>query len=86
MEALVEWLLEETHDLKVVGSNPSIVHRMDIFSNIFVVKIVCLFEKTKINKKRLGMAHLKKNIDTGFATLFNTQFTVKKCSIQINFC
>ena len=32
-------LWEETHALKVVGSNPSTVYWMDIF-NIFIVKIV----------------------------------------------
>ena len=29
--ALVRWLWEETHILKVVGSNPSTVYWMDIF-------------------------------------------------------
>ena len=37
--ALVKWLWEKTHVLKVVGSNPSAVSWMDIFSQIFVVKI-----------------------------------------------
>ena len=34
------------------------------FSYLFVVKIACLFEKTKINEKRPGMAHLKKEDNT----------------------
>ena len=38
--AMVQWLREETHVLKVVGSNPSTVYWMDIFSHTFVVKIV----------------------------------------------
>ena len=38
--ALVYWLWEETHVPKVVGSNPGTVYWMDIFSQIFVVKIV----------------------------------------------
>ena len=29
--ALVQWLWEETHDLKVVGLNPGTVYWMDIF-------------------------------------------------------
>ena len=43
--------------MKVVGSNPSTVCVKDIFSHLFVVKIVMFFEKMKINEKRLGMAH-----------------------------
>ena len=35
---LVYW--EETHVLKVIGSNLGTVYCMDIFSHIFVVKIV----------------------------------------------
>ena len=42
---------EETHVPKVVGSNPSTVYWMDIYSHSFVVK---LFEKTKMNEKRPG--------------------------------
>ena len=38
--ALVQWLWEETHVPKVVGSNPGTVYWMDIFSHIIVVKIV----------------------------------------------
>ena len=54
--ALVQWLWEETHVPKVVGSNPRTVYWMDI---CLLQKLYCLFEKTKINKKRLGMAHFK---------------------------
>ena len=39
----VEWLWEETHVSKVMGSNPNIVHWMDIISHLFVVKIVMMF-------------------------------------------
>ena len=38
--ALVYWVREETHILKVVVSNPNTIYWMDIFSHIFVVKIV----------------------------------------------
>ena len=38
--ALVKWLWEETHVLKVIGLNPSTIYWMDDFSHIFVVKIV----------------------------------------------
>ena len=38
----------ETHVLKVGGSNHSNVNWMDIFSNIFVVKLYYLFEKIEI--------------------------------------
>ena len=38
--ALVQWLWEETYVPNVVSSNPSIVYWMDIFSHLFVVKIV----------------------------------------------
>ena len=35
--ALVKWLCEESHVLKVVGSNPGTVYWMDIFSFMFVI-------------------------------------------------
>ena len=35
--------------------NPSAGYWMDIFSHLFVVRIVCLFEKTKINEKEAGV-------------------------------
>ena len=41
--ALVQWLREETHVPKVVGSNPGTVYWMDIFSHILDVKIVMMF-------------------------------------------
>ena len=40
---------------KVVSSNPSTVYWMDIFSHLFAVKFVMLFEKTKINEKEAGV-------------------------------
>ena len=46
-------LWEETHALKVVGSNPSTVYWMDIF-NIFIVKIVTFVWKYE-NKRRNGL-------------------------------
>ena len=33
---------------------------MDTFSHLFIVKLECLFETTKINEKEAGMAHFKK--------------------------
>ena len=41
--ALVQWLWEETHVLKVMGSNTGTLYWMDIISQIFVVKIVMMF-------------------------------------------
>ena len=37
---LVKWLCEETRVPKVVSSNPSNAYLMDIFSHLFVVRIV----------------------------------------------
>ena len=37
---------------KVVGSNPSTLYWMDIFSHLFVEKLSCLFVKTKIKQQR----------------------------------
>ena len=39
-ETVNNWLGEEIHVMKVVGLNPSTVYWMDIFSHIFVVKIL----------------------------------------------
>ena len=58
-KTLVNWSSgygRETRVPKVVGQNPSAVYWMDIFKFIFVVKLKCLFEKTKINKKEAGDA------------------------------
>ena len=50
--ALVQWLWEETHVPKVVGSNPGTVYWMAIFSqHIFVLKLI-FFEKTENKRKR----------------------------------
>ena len=43
----------------VVGSYPSAVYWMDIFSHLFVVKIV-MFEKAKIYEKEAGEVQFKK--------------------------
>ena len=70
--ALVQCLWEKTHVPKVVGSNPSTVYWMDIFSHLFVVKIcnVCL-KRLKINEKRLRLAHFfKKNSYNGIFQLW----------------
>ena len=42
-------LMAETDVPKVVGSNPSTVHWMDIFSHLFVVKIVMFVSKETEN-------------------------------------
>ena len=57
--ALVLLLWEKTHVLTVMGSNPSAVYWMDIFSHKFVVKNVLLFvlKRPKINEKRPGKVH-----------------------------
>ena len=55
---MVLWLWEETHVLKVVGSNPSTVYWMAIF-HTYLLKFF-LFEKTKIHKKWPEMAHFFK--------------------------
>ena len=52
-DCFVKWpeyqiLLQETHVPKVMSSNPGTIYWMDIFSRLFVVKIVCL-KKMKIN-------------------------------------
>ena len=49
----VWWLWEETHILKFVGSNPSTVSWMDIFSQLFVLKIVMFASKDE-NKRKTG--------------------------------
>ena len=38
---------------------------MDIFRIYLLYKLLCVFEKTKINKKRPGLAHLKNVYDIG---------------------
>ena len=41
-----------THTRKVVGSNPSAVYWMDIFSHCFVVKMFIVYlKRPKINEK-----------------------------------
>ena len=59
--ALVQWLWEETLAPKVVGSNPSTVYWMDIFSHLFVVQLVMFVWKDKNKGKRgLGWPFFKK--------------------------
>ena len=70
---------------KVVGSNPSVVYWMDIFSHWFVVeKLYCLFEKTENKrKKRPGLAHLKKQFPSGFRFLKNMLIKWKTIFCQL---
>ena len=56
--ALVQQLWEETHVLQFVGSNPSTVYWMDIFSHLFVVKIALFVWKDE--KEAEGGPFLKK--------------------------
>ena len=42
---------------KVVGSNPTTVYWMDIFSHTFVVKIVMFVRKYENKQKEAGMDH-----------------------------
>ena len=51
---LVLWLWEETYVLKVLGSKLSTAYWMDIFSQIFVVKIVLMFVWEDENKYKGG--------------------------------
>ena len=45
-----------------MGSNPGAVYWMDIFSHLFVVKIVMFVRKRpKINEKEAGVGPIKKN-------------------------
>ena len=55
--ALVQWLWEETLAPKVVGSNPSTVYWMDIFSHLFVVTIVMFVWKDENKRKDPRIAH-----------------------------
>ena len=60
MPNMVYWLWEETHVMKVVGSNPSTIYWMDNFSHCSVEKLYCLLvESAIINKRRPGKANLK---------------------------
>ena len=55
LEALVQWLGEETHVSKVVSSNPGTMYwKRTFFTYLFVQNLVCVFEKTKINEKETG--------------------------------
>ena len=44
----------ETHDLKVVGSNPSAVYWMDIFSHYFLKNCIDVCLKMTENKRKRG--------------------------------
>ena len=44
----------------VISSNPGLVYWMDIFSHLFLVKIVMCFKKTKINEKEAGVGPIFK--------------------------
>ena len=58
--ALVYWLWEETHILKVVGSNPSPVYWMDIFHHFIIsMQKIVMFEKTRINEKEAGYGFVR---------------------------
>ena len=63
-----------THVCKVVGSNPGAVYWMDIFTLICCHNCNVCLERPKINKKRPGMAHLKKT----FSFLWHT-FHSRRC-------
>ena len=59
--ALVSWLWEEAHVLKIMGSNPSILHGH--FSHYFAVKIVLMKTENKRERGR-GWA-IKKHLHGG---------------------
>ena len=52
---------EETRNQKV-SLNPGAGYWMDIFSHLFVVRIVLFFEKTKISRKEAGVGPFKKTV------------------------
>ena len=49
--ALVLWLCDETHFLKVVGSLPSTIYLIYVFDIDFLSKLICFSENPKINVK-----------------------------------
>ena len=51
-----------THVQEVVGSNPSAVYWMDIFTLICCKNCIVCFKTPKINKKRPGLAHIFKDV------------------------
>ena len=63
---------------KVVGSNPITVYWIDIFSHLFVVKIVMFFVKTKINEKDAGVGPFKKTFQKHFKNTILYIFTAFK--------
>ena len=52
-EALVYRLWEKTHVLKVEGSNPSTIYRIDICSHLFVGKNNVYLKRPKVNEKEV---------------------------------
>ena len=58
--APVQWLWEETHVLKFVGSNPSTVYWIDIFPQIFVANIVMFLKIRNRWKRGRGWPILKR--------------------------
>ena len=82
----------EKVNVHIVGSNPSAVSWMDIFSHCFEVKIYCLFvEKTKINENRgqdgqFFKKKTKKNLQQmhgNIADIFGTiRFFIYLCQVK----
>ena len=54
--ALVQWLWEKTHVLKVVGSNPGAIYWMDMtfFTLICCKNCIACLKRPKINEKEAG--------------------------------
>ena len=77
---MVKWLWEETHIPKVVGSTLCTVYWMNIFSQIFVVVIVMLFEKTKTNEKDAGDGPFIKKLTAGKNKARPRQFPLSRSS------
>ena len=76
--ARVQWLWEETYVPKVVGSNPSTVYWVDIFTHLFVVKIVMLTRKRrKISEKETWDGPCKKKPNRGLLTNNFGNFVLK---------
>ena len=53
--ALVSWLREETHNQKVVSSNPGAGYRMEFFTFIYCENCNVCLKRTEINEKEAGV-------------------------------
>ena len=69
---------DETRVPKIVGSNPSTIYWMDIFSHLFVVKIVMMFvclKRPKITEKEAGVGPFLEEMDSQGSCSFLSQLS-----------